>query len=807
MLPSFTRLVIAHRVLVLLATLAVTGMAVYFSAGLRFVIDPAAILPQAHPFVAAKAMLEGVFGEKYAVVAAVARRDGGAADAALLEKVRRITDGLKALPRVTAATLLSVAGRNAKAITGDGDGFAVTPFRSALGEPEKLAKLLADNPVYQNAVVSGDGRMFAVAAQFDSDPLGYATVLDRVEPVIDRERDESVVIAVSGFVLFLGAIERYSARMVVFVPVAIVLIALVLFHAFRSVQGLALPLLTAVLTLVWVLGIMGASGMPLDVFNATTPILILAIAAGHAVQILKRYYEEYDRLLATTPLSPGEASIEAVVASVGQVGRYMVVASLVAAAGFLSLTVFEIKTVKVFGVFTGLGILSALVIELTFMPALRSLLKPPARQANTTGPWERVTGLLVRWAPTRRPFLVWAAVLAVAVAGAVQVWVENSTKANIADWTTLRTDDALINARMAGTQLLYVMIDTGADDGVKRPEVLAGIKAVQRALERDGDVGKTVSIADFLKRMNQAMHGPAFHVLPETAEQAGQYLLLYSMSGEPDDLKPYVDFTYRRANVKILVRRDDSAFVLGLVAAAQAAAKEALPGGRAGELCRRRGGGGGPARGAGARQASQHPPDHDGGVRGLQRGVPVAGGGGPGAGAAGGGGCRHLRASGLARHSAQHSDRPDFGDDGRHRRRLCHLFFVALSRGTGAQSRTGAGGDVALGGTGVSVRGDVGCGRLWGAGILVRLQGAPVAGAPDRRGDVRQRVRRAQPDPGPGGAPAAEVSVRRQGRRVTDAPQVDAVSCAAPGLSRPGGNAVADHGVERCRDQGGGLPG
>ena len=97
MLPSFTRLIIAHRVLVLLATLVVTGLTLFFSANLRFIIDPAAILPHAHPFVASKAMLEEVFGEKYAVMVAVARRDGGAADVALLEKVPRITDGLKAL--------------------------------------------------------------------------------------------------------------------------------------------------------------------------------------------------------------------------------------------------------------------------------------------------------------------------------------------------------------------------------------------------------------------------------------------------------------------------------------------------------------------------------------------------------------------------------------------------------------------------------------------------------------------------------------------------------------------------------------
>ena len=581
MLSKMTRAVIAYRRSVFLATFLLTATALFFCTNLRIVIDPATILPQSHPFVASKSVLEGVFDEKYALIVAIAPRSGQAFDPTVLGKVQRITDGLKATKGIVRSTLLSVTSQNAKAISGTEEGFKVSPFRTALDRPEQLKAWLDENPLYQRAIVSSDGRMFAVLAEFDADPMGYASILSRVNPVIDRERDDTVSIAVSGHVSFLGETELYSARMVVLVPLAIVLIALVLFDAFRSFQGLLLPLVTANLALIWVLGIMGASGIPLDVFNATTPILILAIAAGHAVQILKRYYEEYDRLR-DSGLSAEEANREAVVASVSKVGRYMIVASLVAAAGFLSLTVFEIKTVRTFGVFTGLGILSALTIELTFMPALRSWLTPPAwpRVAKQThGMWDWVIGRITRWAPTKKPFLFWGLVIGLGMAGASQVRIENSNKANFAPWTQVRLDDAVINDALAGTQVLYVMLDTGKEDGVKRMDVLAGIETLQRELEKIPGVGKTVSIADFLKRMNQAMNGdkPEAHVLPASSDMAGQYLLLYSMSGEPDDLKSYVDFTYRRANVKIYVRRDDSPFVLGLVEKAKETVKASLP--------------------------------------------------------------------------------------------------------------------------------------------------------------------------------------------------------------------------------------
>ena len=367
--------------------------------------------------------------------------------------------------------------------------------------------------------------------------------------------------------------------MIILVPIAIVLIALLLFSAFGSLQGLLLPLLTANLALIWVLGIMGASGIPLDVFNATTPILILAIAAGHAVQMLKRYYEEYERLRLETDLTPKEANELAVINSVSKVGKYMIAASIIAAMGFLSLTVFEIKTVKIFGIFTGLGILSALLIELTFMPALRSWLKPPVikPKKSSRSLWDVIIHFIVKNAPTKRFAVFWIVAISVIALGIGKVKIENSNKANFADWTTVRQDDAFINQQLGGTQTFYIMIDTGQTDGVKNPVVLNAMATLQRRLIEMEGVGKTVSLVNFIARMHQVMRGTDSKELPETAETVGQYLLLYSMSGDPDDLKSYVDFNYQRANLKVFVKKDDSAFIMNLVAQTQAIAKDLFP--------------------------------------------------------------------------------------------------------------------------------------------------------------------------------------------------------------------------------------
>ena len=90
---------------------------------------------------------------------------------------------------------------------------------------------------------------------------------------------------------------------------------------------------------------------------------------------------------------------------------------------------------------------------------------------------------------------------------------------------------------------------------------------MQRFLENQPYVGKTLSLADFIMRMNQAMHGddPAYYKVPDSQELISQYLLLYSMSGEPGDFDSYVDYGYRFANLTVFLKTDSSAYIEKLV--------------------------------------------------------------------------------------------------------------------------------------------------------------------------------------------------------------------------------------------------
>ena len=591
-MQRYVEFILKIRWLVIAAVLLITVGLVLQAKNLKIIIDPDAVLPQSHPYVIGTNKVDKIFGSKFVAVIGVTPKSGDIFQPAVLEKIRAITMEIRDKPGVVKENLLSLAAGKAKDIRGNADGMEVRTLMTKVPQtPEQLAELKAAigrNPAYLNSIVAKDFKSAAIIVDFDKGPEGFKGMIKTIEDVLEKvkARDDSVEINIGGLPSFLSRIESFSERIAIFFPLAILLVGLILFEAFRTFQGLLLPLLTAILATLWGVGIMGLSGIPMDVFNSSTPILILAVAAGHAVQLLKRYYEEYHQFQGEGKLTPKEANRAAVISSVTKVGPVMLTAGGIAALGFFSLMVFEIVSVRTFGIFTGIGIASALIIEMTFVPALRSLLPPPGDMERKGYErkrfWDTITGTIAGWVtgPNRRNvFIVIGLLMVVAIIGASRVLVDSATKSFFADSFDFKKDDVALNSRLGGTNTLYLIVEGKNPDAIKDPRVLKAMEATQRFAESQPNVGKTISMADFVKRMNQAMNAddPKFYAIPDNQDLVAQYLFLYSMSGEPGDFDSYVDNDYKAANLTVFLKTDSSAYVQTLIGKLRDFTKQQFP--------------------------------------------------------------------------------------------------------------------------------------------------------------------------------------------------------------------------------------
>lgn len=568
----YARSVVAHRVMVVAAILAITvGLATQLGS-LHLEIRRRANLPDAHPYVQIQNRISDLFGGEAAVIIGVIARQGEIFTPAMLGKIQRITERLHASPSVIAPSLFSIAAPYVRTIDSHDGLMRVEPLMGT--EPPtaetaaRVRQLVEADPLFRESLVSADRRAAVIVADFD-DRMKDVDLAAFVEQAIAPERDETVTIALAGAPILRTELARYTAMIGLLFPLAVLIIGLVHYEAFRTVQAMLLPLVTALLSVVWALGIMALIGLSMDTWSVMTPVLILAIAAGHAVQILKRYYEEFARL--------GD-SREAVVQSLVAVGPVMLTAGLIAAAGFGSLTTFGITSVRAFGALLAAGIVSALIIEMTFTPACRSLLPAPRRRevAREGGARaiDRLLGVLAVQAigRPRRVMAVTLVVTALAGLGVVRLRVDNSFRLWFAPSSQVRVDDALMNEVLPGTATLRILVEGARDGALLEPAVLRAMVDLQTELQHTPEIGGVTSIADHVRRMHQAMHDgdPAFYAIPDDPKIIGEYLFLYGSAAGPDGLSAFVDGANRNAVIRALSKTDSAAFSRELLERLQA---------------------------------------------------------------------------------------------------------------------------------------------------------------------------------------------------------------------------------------------
>ncbi len=565
-MEAYSRFIIRHRLAVVVGVALITAFLLVQLLTLRLEIRRRANLPDDHPYVVVQNRMSDLFGGEGVVIIGVIAEKGDIYTAEILGKIYRITEGVLDLPKVIDTSVFSIA--HADAIIADGDGMVdIHPLMDGPPESaeaiERIRREVAADQFFRGNLVSEDGSAAAIVADFDRG-LGDKELAALLEGVVAGERDDSVRIALAGSPVLRAALAHYTAMIMYLFPLAVLVIGLIHWEAFRTLQAMFLPLVTALMSVVWALGLMAWLQLPMDTWSAMTPVLILAVAAGHAVQILKRYYEE---------IAIDGDNDEAIIRALVAVGPVMLTAGLVASAGFASLSTFGIFSVRVFGMLLASGILSALVIEMTFIPACRSLLPAPreretSREKESTT-LDRVLDTLAEMV-TRRPgamIAVAVMVVVLSLVGSRSLRVDNSIRYWFAPSTTVRVDDALLNEKLAGTATLRILVEGEQPDVLQDPAVMKAIDALAVYLEEDPEIGGVTALSGHVKRVHQAMNGgaPKFFTVPDDAETIGQYLFLYSMAAGPNGLLAFVDADYQRTMVRALSKTDAASFSRDLI--------------------------------------------------------------------------------------------------------------------------------------------------------------------------------------------------------------------------------------------------
>ena len=149
-------------------------------------------------------------------------------------------------------------------------------------------------------------------------------------------------------------------------------------------------------------------------------------------------------------------------------------------------------------------------------------------------------------------------VIVLALAGLTRLKAGNALGAQFFEHNAPVHGFRMADARLAGTRVIQVLVEGDAPDTIKNPDVLRRMDALGSFIAHQPlPVGKVVSIVDLLKQMSIVMDSAGGGKLPDTTQGVAQYLLLYAMGGEEEELAHFVNHDFKNAVITAYLKTDD----------------------------------------------------------------------------------------------------------------------------------------------------------------------------------------------------------------------------------------------------------
>jgi predicted RND superfamily exporter protein len=229
---------------------------------------------------------------------------------------------------------------------------------------QKLERMKRFSPVTVAAMLAGNNQL---RISFGAPIMSAGSVRSLIKEIVDRaDLPPGLDLKPAGYSpLYTRIVDELVWSQVWGFSAAILLIVLLLGAAMRSWRRILLALPANTIPVALTLGLMGLSGIPLDVASATIATVILGLVVDDTVHILKP--------------TAGKGIDGSLRIAAGSAGGTLLMTSIVLALGFLVLAMADIRSVAWFGALTSFAMVAAILTDLLLLPALATVAGARAR--------------------------------------------------------------------------------------------------------------------------------------------------------------------------------------------------------------------------------------------------------------------------------------------------------------------------------------------------------------------------------------------------------------------------------------------
>ncbi len=431
------------------------------------------------------------------------------------------------------------------------------PYLIELPSSEEQAKeLLANasqNPFVKNTLLSNDHTVMAVAIILKPDhsaftDQGITDALNEITATLTSSYQQVFTIGYQH--VRQEVAEEIKAEQGKLLPLAVAALLIALFLLLRQILDILIPVMTAGLSILWTLGLMGFFNIPLNVVTSMVPILLIIVGSTEDIHLLAEFRRGQHN---------GMDKLKAIEQMAKKMGGIIGLTFITTYMGFLSVSFSKIEVLWQFGALSATALLINFFITISLIPALLRLagswqLDGKSHFLETPDVEPAKARAFYLWLHRYRWFISFTVlgISVIAISGMTLIKVNHSPIDSLSENSVVKTHFEHVNEKLSGLESMSVILDSGIQDTFLKVRYLDEVKAIQDHIMLTEGVRSSTSFIDYLSLLNGAFEEQVEPLMPDSDEIINELMIFLKY----EHVQAYVSEDYSKA--RILIRHNIS---------------------------------------------------------------------------------------------------------------------------------------------------------------------------------------------------------------------------------------------------------
>lgn len=396
----------------------------------------------------------------------------------------------------------------------------------------RIKKIALSDPDILNRLSTKKAKMAMVVTRFelpDKDRIAEETIVAKAAHELAEAfeaKHPQLHIALSGNMISdTAVISKGLEDSAKLIPIMYLIIFGLLFFFLRSFSAVFIIWLVTVCSTAAALGLAFRLGITLNMLSVASMNIVITVSIAHCVHLLNGFLHAYRE---------NQEKSAALAESLRVNLQPIFLTSFTTVLGFLSMNFSKMPPAHDLGNISAMGVCIAFILSLSLMPAL--ILIMPLKQKLTVGNdifQPRMIKLSEFIIAKRHALLIITFSFSALMLALVPLNQINDTfTENIKKPSQFRSDNELIDRYFGGLYTIEFDFKSAEGHSISDIEYLNALEKFSSYLRQQEAIKNVRSYTDIIKRLNMNMHGddPTYFAIPNSEEEAAQYLLLFELS-------------------------------------------------------------------------------------------------------------------------------------------------------------------------------------------------------------------------------------------------------------------------------------